>query len=101
MVEELTMPGEPSLVVRDFGGAGDGRSLVLVHGFGGNSLNWTAFAPLLTDRYRVVALDLRCHGKSGDGPWQWELLVDDIERVVTQLGLDRPAVVGHSLGGYV
>ncbi|SFB58330.1 Pimeloyl-ACP methyl ester carboxylesterase [Amycolatopsis marina] len=101
MVDELVVPGEPAVVVRDFGGARDGGSIVLLHGFGGNALNWTTFAPLLTDRYRVVALDFRCHGKSGDGPWQWELLVDDVERVVTHLGLDRPAMVGHSLGGGV
>jgi pimeloyl-ACP methyl ester carboxylesterase len=58
-------------------------------------------APLLTERYRVLALDLRCHGKSGDGPWGWDLLVNDLERVVTHLGLERPAIVGHSLGGGV
>ncbi|GLY63934.1 alpha/beta fold hydrolase [Amycolatopsis taiwanensis] len=101
MVDELTVPGEPTLVVRDFGGADNGRAIVLLHGMGGNALHWTALAPLLTDRYRVVALDLRCHGKSGDGPWRWDLLVDDVERAVTRLGLDRPAIVGHSLGGAV
>lgn len=101
MPDEVTVPGEPDLVALDFGGTQHDRSIVLLHGFGGNALHWTSFAPLLTDRFRVVALDLRCHGRSGDGPWQWDLLVEDVERVLDHLQLDRPAVVGHSPGGGV
>lgn len=100
MVDEPTVPGDPSLVVRDYGGEGE-QSIVLLHGLGGNVLHWADFAPLLTPHFRVVAYDLRCHGKSGDGPLNWDVLLDDLERVVAHLGLDRPAVLGHSFGGEV
>ncbi|MCP2333935.1 alpha/beta fold hydrolase [Actinoalloteichus caeruleus] len=101
MVEERHVEGSPRLVVRDHGGQRTGRDIVLLHGFGGNALNWEAFVPLLTSRHRVVACDLRCHGRSGDGAWDWEALVDDVDRVVADLGAERPVVVGHSLGGAV
>jgi pimeloyl-ACP methyl ester carboxylesterase len=89
------------LAVRDFGGPEDGPGIVLLHGFGGDASSWANFAPRLTDRFRVVAPDLRSHGRSGDGPWSWSALVDDVAQVIDRLGLDRPAVVGHSLGGGV
>jgi len=46
-------------------------------------------------------MDLRGHGRSGDGAWRWAALVGDVRRVVEHLGLPRPVVVGHSLGGFV
>lgn len=99
MTHEVTVPGDPALTVRDFGG--DGPDLVLLHGFGGNALHWEAFAPLLADRFRIVAPDLRGHGRSGDGPWHWDRLLEDVERVAAHLGMENPAVAGHSLGGAV
>jgi pimeloyl-ACP methyl ester carboxylesterase len=101
VIDELTVPGTPELVVADFGGRPDGPAVVLLHGFGGNCLHWAGFAPLLTDRCRVFAMDLRGHGRSGDGAWRWDALVGDVRRVVEHLGLPRPVVVGHSLGGFV
>jgi pimeloyl-ACP methyl ester carboxylesterase len=89
------------LAIHDFGGPEDGPGIVLLHGFGGDASHWKELAPLLTDRFRVVAPDLRCHGGSGDGPWSWDALADDVAQVVGRLSLDRPAVVGHSLGGGV
>src|SRR5690606_35058482 len=58
-------------------------------------------APLFTDRYRVLALDLRGHGRSGDGPWTWDAVVADVEAVVDHFGGESPVVSGHSLGGAV
>ena len=46
----------------DFGGPANGPVIVCVHGLGGSSVNWSAIAPLLTDRFRVVAPDLAGHG---------------------------------------
>ena len=46
----------------DFGGPADGPMIVCVHGLGGSAVNWWAIAPLLTDRYRVLAPDLAGHG---------------------------------------
>ncbi len=76
---------------------GDGPPILLLHGLGGDMSVWETLAPQLNGR--AVALDLRGHGKSGDGPWEWEAVLDDIEGVAVHLGLDDPVVVGHSLGG--
>ena len=53
--------GGPARYV-DFGGPDDGVIVVGVHGLGGSALNWSAVAPLLTGRCRVIALDLAGHG---------------------------------------
>ncbi len=46
----------------DFGGPADGPVIVCVHGLGGSAVNWSAIAPLLTGRYRLLAPDLAGHG---------------------------------------
>ncbi|MEU6714601.1 alpha/beta hydrolase [Nonomuraea sp. NPDC046802] len=85
------------LAARDHGG--EGPPVVLLHGLGGTLDAWREVAPALTGAHRVVSMDLRGHGLSGDGPWGWDTALGDIEAVVDHLGLDAPAIVGHSLGG--
>ncbi|WP_223166751.1 alpha/beta fold hydrolase [Nonomuraea sp. SYSU D8015] len=85
------------LAVRDHGG--DGPPVLLLHGLGATLDAWQEVAPPLTGAYRVVAMDLRGHGLSGDAPWEWDAVLDDIEAVADRLGLGAPAIVGHSLGG--
>ncbi len=46
----------------DYGGPADGPQVVAVHGLGGSAVNWSALAPLLTGRCRVLAPDLAGHG---------------------------------------
>jgi pimeloyl-ACP methyl ester carboxylesterase len=95
---DIVIDGDVPLAVRDLGG--DGPDVLLVHGAGRTALDWVPLVAALRG-FRVVALDLRCHGLSGDGPWTWRALLDDLQRAIDRLGLDRPAVVGHSLGGIV
>ncbi|GAA0528994.1 hypothetical protein GCM10011581_30740 [Saccharopolyspora subtropica] len=97
MTDLFVKSADVEIAVRDHGG--DGPPVLLLHGAGGNLLAWEGFAPLLTERHRVLAVDLRGHGLSGDGPWSWAAVLDDLDAVVDQLDLPRPAVVGHSLGG--
>ncbi|TMR89853.1 alpha/beta hydrolase [Nonomuraea basaltis] len=85
------------LAARDHGG--DGPAVLLLHGLGGTLEAWDTLAPLLARKHRVVAVDLRGHGLSGDGPWEWDAVLGDLEAVVKHFRLDRPAIVGHSLGG--
>ncbi|WP_412515310.1 alpha/beta hydrolase [Actinomadura madurae] len=95
---DMTIDDRPvRLAVRDHGG--HGTPVLLLHGLGGTLLHWDAVAPLLTGAHRVVAMDLRGHGLSGDGPWEWDAVLDDVQAVIEHLGLDAPLVVGHSLGG--
>ena len=46
----------------DYGGPEGAPVIVAVHGLEGCAVNWSALAPLLTDRYRVLAPDLAGHG---------------------------------------
>ncbi|MDR7380734.1 alpha/beta fold hydrolase [Promicromonospora iranensis] len=85
---------EIPIAVRDSGT--DGQPVLLLHGLGGTLDAW---AQLDLGGCRTVAMDLRGHGLSGDGPWEWDRGLDDVEAVVRSLGLGNPAVVGHSLGG--
>lgn len=97
--DSLIDAGEVTIAARDFGG--QGRALLLLHGAGSNLADLTVLARALRARHRVVAVDLRGHGRSGDGPWRWDAVLADLAATVEQLSLDRPAVVGLSLGGMV
>ncbi len=84
--------------------AGEGETLLLVHGFGGAASNWAAVAPALARRSRVLVPDLPGHGGSTALPGPPERLDPYAERLA--LLLERAAaapavVVGHSLGGVV
>jgi pimeloyl-ACP methyl ester carboxylesterase len=87
----------------DFGGAGDGPLLVLVHGLGGSSANWLAFAPLLADHARLLAVDLAGHGRTPAAGRRTDVranrrLLGSFLREVA----GRPAVlVGNSMGGMI
>ncbi|MEV7225858.1 alpha/beta hydrolase [Polymorphospora sp. NPDC051019] len=97
MPDTLVGSGPVPIAARDLGGPG--RPLLLLHGAGGNLAQMTALAEALRPGHRVVTVDLRGHGRSGDGPWHWDEVLADLAGVADSLGLVRPAVVGHSLGG--
>ena len=89
--------------VADYGGPEDGPLLVAVHGLGGSHLNWMAVAPALTQRSRLLAVDLVGHGRtpvagrSADVAAHLRLLSGVLRTVA-----DQPAVVvGNSMGGLV
>ncbi len=77
-----------------------GAPLVLLHGLFGSARNWQAIAKRLAPAYHVYALDLRNHG---DSPWSQQMsyadMAADVQRFIVDQRLDRPAVLGHSMGG--
>jgi len=92
----------PRLHYLEWRGNGAG-TLVLVHGNSANARwwRWTAEA-LAGDFERIIALDQRGQGDSAwVTPPDYSPLVygEDIARLITELGLDRPLVAGHSMGG--
>ncbi len=88
--------------VRYADSGGGGTPVVLLHGAGADHTMYAAQGEALADAgFRVVLLDLRGHGESRPNTvaLSAEVLVADIEALVARLGLRRPALVGHSLGG--
>jgi pimeloyl-ACP methyl ester carboxylesterase len=83
---------------------GTKRPLLFVHGWCcDHSFFAPQFAHFAQQGHRVVAVDLRGHGAS-DTPRQnytMELFADDLAFVVRELGLEKPVVIGHSMGGVV
>lgn len=78
-------------------------ALVFLHYYGGSSRTWSRVTEALPDLYRIVATDHRGWGDS-DAPSQGYRiadLADDAEGVITELGLQRYVLVGHSMGGKV
>jgi N-formylmaleamate deformylase len=80
---------------------GDKPPVVLAHGFSDDGLCWTPVAEVLEADYDVVMVDARGHGQS-EAPEQGYNMADmagDLCGVIEALGLHRPAVIGHSMGG--
>jgi pimeloyl-ACP methyl ester carboxylesterase len=79
------------------------RPLVLLHGGLGSGEMFGPILPALAANHQVIVPDLQGHGRTADidRPLDTRLMADDIAALITHLGLDKPDVVGYSLGGGV
>jgi pimeloyl-ACP methyl ester carboxylesterase len=82
---------------------GTGRPLILLHGGLASGEMFEPILPALTERHQVVIVDLQGHGRTADidRPIDVRLMADDIAALIDHIGLERPDVVGYSLGGGV
>jgi pimeloyl-ACP methyl ester carboxylesterase len=82
---------------------GIGRPLILLHGGLGSGEMFGAILPTLTARHQVIAVDLQGHGRTADidRPIDIRLMADDIAALIEHLALNKPDVMGYSLGGGV
>src|ERR1700716_231143 len=82
---------------------GSGRPLVLLHGGLGSGEMFGPVLPLLAERHKVIAVDLQGHGRTADidRPIDIRLMAGDIAALIDHLRVDRPDIVGYSLGGGV
>ena len=82
-----------------------GRPILFIHGFSQSCFSWNRqLNSDLADDFRLVAMDLRGHGRSDkprDAYGDPKLWADDIRAVIDTLGLDRPVLVGWSYGPLV
>ena len=82
---------------------GSGRPMILLHGGLGSGEMFGPVLPALAERHQVIAPDLQGHGRTADidRPLDVRFMADDIAALIDHLGLDKPDVVGYSLGGGV
>lgn len=83
--------------------AGSGPPVVLLHGFPETSYAWRYQIPALSERYRVIAPDLRGYGET-DKPaagYDKRTMARDLVELLAALGIDRIALVGHDRGARV
>jgi pimeloyl-ACP methyl ester carboxylesterase len=81
-------------------GSGD-PSLVFIHGWCCNQSMWGAQIEAFAPRHRIIAVDLRGHGESDkpDQDYTIDQFAGDMAWLIREIGLDRPVLIGHSMGG--
>ena len=72
--------------------------LIFLHGILAFTQSYSEFIERLAEKYFVVGIDMRGHGRStiGTEPYSHKLVADDVILVADEIGLDKFYVVGHS-----
>ena len=87
-----------------YSAAGQGRSVLFVHGYPLNRRMWQPQIDGLSDIARILTVDLRGHGDSKTviGPYSMEMFADDLNAFLDAIGVTEKVVLcGLSMGGYV
>jgi len=81
---------------------GQGRPLVLLHGFLGSSDNWRAMRKRFAVKYKVFSVDQRNHGNSPHSSMMnYIVMTEDLREFLSEQGLSNVCLLGHSMGGKV
>src|SRR5215207_5163834 len=82
---------------------GAGRPMILLHGGLGSGEMFGPTLPALAEHHQVILVDLQGHGRTADidRPIDIRLMADDIAALIDHLRLEKPDIVGYSLGGGV
>ncbi len=82
---------------------GNGKALVLLHGFLENQTMWEPFTSRLSENHTVITVDLPGHGKSDCIGYihSLELMAEVVEAVLKKENIKSAKIIGHSMGGYV
>lgn len=103
----VTTPDGVRIAAQDWQRAGSGRDVLFIHGFAQAHLSWLKqVTGPLADQFRLVTYDNRGHGGSDKpldpafyrDPRRW---ADEVDAVIRQLGMDRPAIVAWSYAGRI
>jgi 2-succinyl-6-hydroxy-2,4-cyclohexadiene-1-carboxylate synthase len=83
--------------------SGKGPPLVLLHGFTGSTETWKSLRACLDDAFTIIAVDLAGHGRSSSpslpARYSSHRFTDDLEAICRELGIDKIALMGYSMGG--
>ena len=82
---------------------GQGKAIVLLHGFMESLQIWDDFTDVLSKSFRVVRVDLPGHGETPvmDEVHSMALMAETVKTVLDALEIDKYVMIGHSMGGYV
>ena len=82
---------------------GQGPPLLLLHGLGSSCRDWEYQIPVLAEQYRVIAMDMRGHGRSDKPRERYSIrgFTGDVEALIEHLNLGPVHVVGLSMGGMI
>jgi len=79
---------------------GEGKPLLILHGYFGNGDNWKSIGNKLSDTFQVHLIDQRNHGRSfHSDAFDYELMVEDLHHYIQQHQLEKVHLLGHSMGG--
>lgn len=79
---------------------GEGSPLIILHGIFGISDNWVTIGKRLAEQFSVYIPDLRNHGQSPHSPtFNYMAMADDLLEFIEELGIEKPVIIGHSMGG--
>ena len=85
--------------------SGEGPAIILLHGFTGSHQDWAFQIPVLSRKYRVVAMDHRGHGKSeapsSPDDYSVTIFAQDVYGLLQHLGISKTCLMGHSMGGFM
>jgi len=86
-----------------FTAQGKGEAIVLLHGFLENSTMWENVIPTLEKNYQVITIDLLGHGNTERLGYihTMEEMAQTVSYVLDHLQIEKPSILGHSMGGYV
>ena len=102
--EEVAVAAGVTISVIDIAPQHPENTLVFVHGFGGNATQWRHQLEAFAERNRVLAPDLRGHGRSARPASEYGMaeLLHDLRRVLDARDIRQPVIlVGHSFGGAI
>ena len=84
--------------------AGQGETVVFLHGYTGSTKDWASQIKALSSKYRVIAIDGRGHGKSAaparEEDYSIQIFGRDVSSLLKSLNIKKCCLVGHSYGGF-
>jgi pimeloyl-ACP methyl ester carboxylesterase len=81
---------------------GRGKPVILLHGYALNSTMWEFQIPVIAEKYKAIAIDLRGFGQSScSSRWSSDVMAEDTVGMIEELDLTNCAIVGFSMSGPV